>query len=298
MQIGAVFPQIEIGADPGPVRAWAEAAEDLGYDYVLAYDHVLGADISNRPNWPGPYNHTHLFHEPFVLFGFLAACTSTIGFSTQVMILPQRQTALVAKQAASLDVLCEGRFRFGIGSGWNPVEYQALNEDFTNRGKRLAEQVEVMRQLWAEPHVTFDGDYHQIDDAGINPLPPGRSIPLWFGGHEDRMLRRIAKLADGWIMLAFPPDHTALEAFETLRGYIRDEGRDPADVGLEIWTSLGDGDDDKLRADFQFWKDAGVSHITLNNWYPRPPHTRMTARGPDAHMNALRHYRELVDDLL
>ena len=232
--LGVTMPLIDTGGSPSFVRDFAQAAEDLGYQDLSLADHVLGANVANRPDWGDRNTSADYFHDPFVLFGFLAACTSTIGFSTQVMILPQRQTALVAKQAASLDVLCEGRFRFGIGSGWNPVEYQALNEDFTNRGKRLAEQVEVMRQLWAEPHVTFDGDYHQIDDAGINPLPPGRSIPLWFGGHEDRMLRRIAKLADGWIMLAFPPDHTALEAFETLRGYIRDEGRDPADVGLEI----------------------------------------------------------------
>jgi len=214
------------------------------------------------------------------------------------MILPQRQTALVAKQAASLDVLSEGRFRFGIGSGWNAVEYQALGEDFTNRGKRLAEQVEVMRQLWAKPHVSYQGDYHVIDDAGINPLPTKGRIPLWFGGHDDRMLRRIAKLADGWIMLAFPPDDSALQAFETLRGYIREAGRDPVDVGLEIWTSVGDGDEEKLRQDFQFWKDAGVTHITLNNWYGRAPHKRMTERGGDPHMEAMRHYRELINDLL
>jgi alkanesulfonate monooxygenase SsuD/methylene tetrahydromethanopterin reductase-like flavin-dependent oxidoreductase (luciferase family) len=155
-----------------------------------------------------------------------------------------------------------------------------------------------MRQLWAEPHVTYKGEYHEIDDAGINPLPTGRSIPLWFGGHDDRMLRRIAQLADGWIMLAFPPDDTALQAFATLRGYIKEAGRSPDDVGLEVWTSVGDGDDDKLRADFQFWKDAGVSHITLNNWYGRHPHKRMADRGAEAHLKAMRHYRALVDDLL
>lgn len=298
ISLGVTMPLLDTGGAPSFVRDYAQAAEDLGYQGLALADHVLGANIENRPDWGDRNTSADYFHDPFVLFGFLAACTTSIEFSTQVMILPQRQTALVAKQAASLDVLCEGRFRFGIGSGWNVVEYEALNEDFTNRGKRLTEQVEVMRRLWAEPHVTFSGGYHQIDDAGINPLPTGRSIPLWFGGHEDRMLRRIAKLADGWIMLAFPPDGTALEVFEKLRGYIRDEGRDPAAVGLEIWTSMGDGDDDKLRADFQFWKDAGVSHITLNNWYDRPPHNRMAARGADAHMNALRHYRELVNDLL
>ncbi len=292
------MPIVDTGGAPGFVRDFAQAAEDLGYDGLALPDHVLGVNVESRPDWGNRNTSADFFHDPFVLFGFLAACTTSIEFSTQVMILPQRQTVLVAKQAASLDVLSGGRFRFGIGSGWNPVEYQGLNEDFGNRGKRLTEQVEVMRQLWAEPHVTFSGDHHRIDDAGINPLPTGRNIPLWFGGHEDRMLRRIAELADGWIMLAFPPDDTALEVFETLRGYIRDAGRDPDDVGLEVWTSLGDGDDDELRADFQFWKDAGVSHVTLNNGYDRPPHQRMTETSADAHLRAMQHYRDLVADLL
>lgn len=292
------LPLIDTGGSPAFVKDFAQAAEDLGYQGLALPDHVIGANIENRPEWGDRNTSSDFFHDPFVLFGFLAASTSKIEFSTQVMILPQRQTALVAKQAASLDVLCEGRFRFGIGSGWNAVEYEALNEEFTNRGKRLEEQVEVMRRLWAEPHVTFHGDYHQIDDAGINPLPTRQSIPLWFGGHDDRMLRRIAKLADGWMPLAYSPDETALQAFETMRAYIRDAGRQPTDVGLEVWTSLGDGDEEKLRTDFQFWKDAGVSHICLNNWYNRPPHKRMVERGAEAHMKALQHYCEIVKDLL
>ena len=165
---------------------------------------MLGVNVASRPDWGARNTSKDCFHDPFVLFGFLSACTSRIEFSTQVMILPQRQTALVAKQAASLDVLSGGRFRFGIGIGWNPVEYVGLNEDFKNRGKRSEEQVQVMRALWAEPHVTFKGQWHTIDDAGINPLPTRRRIPLWFGGHEDTVLRRIAKWGDGWIMLAHP----------------------------------------------------------------------------------------------
>ena len=298
MKLGVNLPQVDTGGDPGFMRDFAQTAEALGYHGLTVADHVLGANVANRPDWGQRNTSADYFHDPFVLFGFLAACTTSIEFSTQVMILPQRQTALVAKQAASLDVLSKGRFRFGIGSGWNPVEYQALGEDFTNRGRRLAEQVEVMRQLWAEPHVKYQGTYHVIDDAGINPLPTKRSIPIWFGGHDDRMLRRIARLADGWIMLTYAPDDTALRAFETLRGYIRDAGRDAGDVGLEIWTSVGDGGDEKLRRDFQFWKDAGVTHITLNNGYGRPPHTRMKARDAEAHLKAMRYYRELVDDLL
>lgn len=298
ISLGTTLPLIDAGGDPAFVRDYAQAAEDLGYQGLSLADHVLGVNVASRPDWGERNTSADYFHDPFVLFGYLAACTSTIEFSTQVMILPQRQTVLAAKQAASLDVLCGGRFRFGIGSGWNPVEYQGLNEDFSNRGKRISEQAEVMRQLWAEPHVTFSGDFHEIDDAGINPLPPSRSIPIWFGGHHDAMMRRTAELGDGWIMLAYPPDETAIEAFETLRGYIRAEGRDPADVGLEVWTSIGDGDDDKLRSDVQFWKDAGVTHVTLNNWYPRAPHTRMTERSAEAHLAAIAHYRSLVADLL
>jgi probable F420-dependent oxidoreductase len=298
IKLGVTLPLVDTGGSPGFVREFSQAAEELGYQGLAVPDHVLGANVENRPDWGNRNTSKDFFHDPFVLFGFLAACTKTIEFSTQVMILPQRQTALVAKQAASLDVLSEGRFRFGIGSGWNAIEYQALGEDFTNRGRRLAEQVEVMRQLWAKPHVSYQGNYHVIDDAGINPLPTRDTIPLWFGGHDDRMLRRIAKLADGWIMLAFPPDDSALQAFETLRGYIHEAGRDPVDVGLEVWTSVGDGDDEKLRRDFQFWKDAGVTHITLNNWYGRAPHKRMTERGSNSHMEAMRHYRELIEDLL
>jgi probable F420-dependent oxidoreductase len=298
ISLAATLPLIDTGGSPGFVRDFAQAAEELGYDGLALPDHVLGANIESRPDWGNRNTSADFFHDPFVLFGFLAACTTAIEFSTQVMILPQRQTVLVAKQAASLDVLCEGRLRLGIGSGWNPVEYQGLNEDFGNRGRRLSEQVEVLRRLWATPHVTFEGEYHEIDDAGINPLPVARTIPLWFGGHDDRMLRRTAKLGDGWIMLAYPPDHTAIGVFETMRGYIRDEGRDPSEVGFEVWASLGDGDDDKLRADVQFWKDAGVSHITLNNTYGRPPHQRMPERSATAHIAALQHYRQLVDDLL
>ena len=292
------LPLIDTGGSPSFVKDFAQAAEDIGYRGLALPDHVLGANIANRPDWGDRNTSSDYFQDPFVMFGFLAACTSTMEFSTQVMILPQRQTALVAKQAASLDVLCEGRFRFGIGSGWNAVEYEALNEDFTNRGRRLEEQVEVMRRLWAEQHVTFRGNYHQIDDAGINPLPTKKSIPLWFGGHDDRMLRRIAKLADGWMPLAYPPNETALEAFEVMRTYIREAGRQPHDVGLEVWTSLADGDDDKLRSDFQFWKDAGVSHVCLNNWYNRPPHQRIAERDANGHMEAMRRYHEIVEDLL
>ena len=204
MKLGITLPLTDIQGDPATVRDFAQAAEALGYHHLGAPDHVLGVNVASRPDWGARNTSKDFFHDPFVMFGFLSACTKTIEFSTQVMILAQRQTALVAKQAASLDVLSGGRFRFGIGVGWNPVEYVGLNEDFHNRGKRSEEQVQVLRALWAEPHVTFKGQWHTIDDAGINPLPTRRTIPLWFGGHEDVTLRRIAKWGDGWIMLAHP----------------------------------------------------------------------------------------------
>src|SRR5437763_9133774 len=202
MHLRIPVPFGDIGGDGPIVREFAELAEDEGYEGLTLADHVLGGNPANPAS--GRAGGLGLFHDPFVAFGFIAACTKKVELSTQVMILPQRQTALVAKQAASLDVLSGGRFRFGIGIGWNPVEYVGLNEDFKNRGKRSEEQVQVMRALWAEPHVTFKGQWHTIDDAGINPLPTGRRIPLWFGGHEDVTLRRGAPWGDGRVMLARP----------------------------------------------------------------------------------------------
>ena len=197
MQVGVVFPQTEIGSDPGAIREYAQAAEALGYRHILAYDHVLGAGLANRPDWRGPYNSATPFHEPFVLFAFLAGLTRALEFVPGVIILPQRQTALVAKQAAALSVLSGGRLRLGVGIGWNPVEYQALGESFSNRGARLEEQIAVLRALWAEPVVRFAGRWHTIDDAGINPLPP-RPIPLWIGASADAALDRAGRLGDGW----------------------------------------------------------------------------------------------------
>ena len=214
------------------------------------------------------------------------------------MILPQRQTALVAKQAASLDVLSGGRFRFGIGVGWNPVEYVGLNESFNDRGKPQEEQVEVMKALWAEPHVTFKGKWHTIEDAGINPLPVRRRIPLWFGGHEDVTLRRIARSGDGWIMLAHPAGPVANAEFAKLRGYVKEAGRDPGSVGLEVWVSTGEGGPEDWRRQFLAWKDAGVTHVTVNSTYNRGPHKRIAGRTMADHMAAMQQYRAAVADLL
>ncbi len=193
MRVGVVFPQTEIGADVGAVRAYAQRVEELGYRHVLAYDHVLGADPAVHRGWQGPYDVTTTFHEPFVLFGYLAGITS-LELVTGIIILPQRQTALVAKQAAEVDLLTRGRFRLGVGLGWNAVEYEALGQDFATRGRRIEEQVDLLRRLWTEPTVTFHGRFDEVTGAGLAPLPVQRPIPVWFGGQSDPAYRRIG----GW----------------------------------------------------------------------------------------------------
>jgi probable F420-dependent oxidoreductase len=209
MELGALLPLGDIGGDPSVVREYAQTAEGIGYDFLEAPDHVLGANpaASPEPDRTG----AGLYHDPFVLFGYLAGCTGKLGLSSCVLILTQPQTALEAEQAACLDVLCGGRFRLGIGVGWNEVEFTGLNENFHNRGRRSEEQVQVMQALWAEPHVTLKGRWHTIDDAGISPRPASGTVPVWFGGHHERTLERIAKWGDGWMPNAYPPGEEATQ---------------------------------------------------------------------------------------
>lgn len=298
MKLGIMLPLLDVGGEPDIVRQLAETAEQLGYDHLTAADHVLGVNPEGRPEYAQRNNAHDMFHDPFVLFAFLAACTRRVEFSTQVLILPQRQTVLVAKQAACLDVLCRGRFRLGVGIGWNAPEFVGLNEDFANRGRRSVEQVRLMKALWAEPHVTFEGNWHKVEDAGINPLPPRRAIPLWFGGHQDVTLRRVADWGDGWIMLAHPPGETARAEFAKLRSYAREAGRDPASLGIEVWTSTAEGGPAAWRDELKFWKEAGVTHATLNNTFGRYHHKRIAETSLAAHLDAMTRYREVVADLL
>ena len=298
MKLGITLPLVDIQGDPATVRDFAQAAEATGYHHLGAPDHVLGVNVASRPDWGARNTSRDCFHDPFVMFGFLAACTRSIGFSTQVLILPQRQTALVAKQAACLDVLCGGRFRLGVGVGWNPVEYVGLNESFRNRGKRSEEQVRLLRALWAEPHVTFKGEWHTIEDAGINPLPLRRTVPLWFGGHEDVTLRRVAKWGDGWIMLAHPMGEKAEAEFAKLRGYVEQAGRDPSAVGLEVWVSTAEGGPDDWRKEFAYWKSLGVTHVTVNSTYARGPHKRIAGKTMTDHLKAMKDYHAAVKDLV
>jgi probable F420-dependent oxidoreductase len=262
MRLGVVFPQTEIGPDPSAVRAFAQAAEELGYDHLLAYDHVLGADTTNRPDWPGPYRAEHQFHEIFVLFGYLAAVAPGLELVAGVLVLPQRQTALVAKQAAEIDLLTGGRFRLGVGLGWNFVEFEALGEDFTNRGRRSEEQIDVLRRLWTEPVVDFEGRWHRIPAAGINPLPVQRPIPVWIGGSAEVAIRRTARLADGFFPQR-PLEGGWPATMERFRGWVEEAGRDPADMGVEQRINVGEGTPDDWRREVEEWRALGATHVSV-----------------------------------
>ena len=299
MRLGVMLPLTDIGGEPAVVRDFALAAEEMGFTNLGLADHVLGANVANRPDWGDRNTSADLFHDPFVLFGFLAGlCRPTTEFSTQVLILAQRQAALVAKQAASLDVLCGGRFRLGVGVGGNPIEFTALNENFSNRGRRSAEQVEFMQALWADPHVTFKGRWHQVDDAGINPLPVHRRVPVWFGGHVEQTLQRIARMGDGWIMNAYAPGAAAEAEFAKLRKMTEDEGRDPAAIGIEVWISSGAGGPKEWRDEVAYWKRQGASHITLFNAFQRRHHRRIAGKTVADHLAAMRVFVDAVGDVL
>ncbi|MFL5284407.1 MAG: LLM class F420-dependent oxidoreductase [Rhodopila sp.] len=299
MQLGALVPFTDTGGDPSLVRDFAQHLEAMGYDFLEASDHVLGANpAANAGAEPQRTIAGDMFHDPFVLLGYLAAVTTRLTFSTGVLIVAQRQTALVAKQAACLDVLSGGRFRLGIGVGWNPVEFTALNENFHNRGRRSEEQAQVMQALWAQPHVTFKGKYHTIDDAGINPRPASGRIPLWYGGHHEHTLPRIAKWGDGWMPNAYPPGQPALDIFDQLRRLTEAAGRDPAAVGIEVWTSCGQGSEADWRRETQFWKQAGASHICLTTTFNRRHHQRIAGTTVGDHLAAMKRYREAIADIL
>jgi probable F420-dependent oxidoreductase len=289
MRIGVVFPQTEIGTDPAVIRKFGQAAEQIGYHHILAYEHVLGANPASRPGWHPPYTHQSTFQEPFVLFSYLAALTKTIELVTGVLILPQRQTALVAKQAATLDVLSSGRFRLGIGIGWNPVEYEALGQNFSDRGQRSEEQVEVLRLLWTHELVTFNGRWHKITDAGINPLPVQRPIPIWFGGGHERVLRRLARLGDGWFP-QLPPDEKCRAAIEKIATYARDAGRDPKTIGIEGRMTISPESADTWARQIEAWKELGATHLSVNTM-------KVGLTTPDAHIEAIRQFHQATKQI-
>jgi probable F420-dependent oxidoreductase len=287
MHYGVVFPQTEFGNDPDKIRDYAQTAEALGYDYFLAYDHVLGADPNRSRKLTGPYTHQDPFHEPMVLFGFLAAVTKRLQLTTGILILPQRQTVLVAKQAAEVDVLSGGRLRLGVGLGWNHVEYDALGMKFETRGKRMGEQIELLRKLWTAPLVTHRSDQNVIDNAGLNPMPIQRPIPIWFGGAADAALRRVAKFADGWIASGRTSAAGAKPFVEQLNRFLIEAGRDPNSFGKDTWVSIANSSPEEWRKRVDEWRTLGGTHIAVDTM-------RAGFKTPQEHIDAIRKFRDVL----
>jgi probable F420-dependent oxidoreductase len=288
MRLGVVFPQTEIGADPGGVRAYAQAVEALGFDHLLVYDHVLGADPGGHPGFNGPYTSASLFHEPFVLFGYLAAVAPDLELVTGVIILPQRQVVLAAKQAAEVDVLTHGKLRLGVGIGWNAVEYEGLGMDFSNRGRRLQEQIELMRRLWTQPVVTFEGRYHRVTAAGLNPLPVQQPIPVWIGASAEPAIKRAAQSADGFFPQR-PLEGGWPATMERIHGWLRAAGRDPASFGIEQRINASAGSPEEWRKTAEEWRAFGATHLSINTM-------NAGLRGADEHIARLRGAREALQE--
>jgi probable F420-dependent oxidoreductase len=287
LRLGVVFPSYEIGNDPSVIRDWAQTAEALGYTHIVAYDHVLGVDPARPGGWQGRYSKHHAFHEPLMLFAYLAACTTSIEFVTGILVLPQRQTALVAKQAAELAVLAPGRLRLGVAVGWNDVEYEALGMIFHDRGRREEEQIDLLRQLWEHDSIDYQGEWHRVPHAGINPRPAMR-IPIWLGGNHQITIQRAARLCDGWFQPMFRPGSAAAaENRALLDSELRKAGRDPATFGVEGWLNYAPAERDQWIADIDAWEQWGATHASLRTF-------DSGLASAAAHMAAMREYIETV----
>ena len=283
MQLNAMFPTRDIGTDPAKIRDWAQAAEELGFAYIEVPDHVFGATA--RDGWTPLYNEKDPFHETFVMLGFLAAVTTRIRLSSGVLIAPQRQTGVIAKQAAEVDLLSGGRLRLGIGVGWNHVEYEALGQDWKTRGVRQAEQVEVLRRLWSEDLVTFNGRFHALKEVNIVPPPVQRPIPVWFGGVSDAVVIRAARLGDGWMPI-IAPDEKAEQKLALLREEMKKHGRDPAKFGVEGWLRMNDADPQRWAAAADGWRKLGADMVMLYPMYHIPKF--------DDQIETLRRFKEVA----
>ncbi|HEX5207755.1 MAG TPA: LLM class F420-dependent oxidoreductase [Steroidobacteraceae bacterium] len=283
MKIGAVYPQIELGGDPEAVRRIGTTLESLGYDYFLTYDHVLGAVHEGRePKLTGPYTEKHPFHDPLMMFAHLAALTRRLEFVTGILILPQRQTALVARQVADVDLLSGGRFRLGVGIGWNHVEYQALGQDFTTRGRRVEEQVELLRKLWSEPLVSFQGRFDHIDRACLNPRPR-RRIPIWFGGFVEAAFKRAARIGDGFIFSGGSIDRVT-EGWKHIEGALREAGREPETFGREMVIGRSDRTPQEVAKRLEWCREWGCTHVAIDTMGKE-------LSTPDAHLEFLSEVR-------
>lgn len=285
MDVGVVFPQTEIGTDPETVREYARRAESLGFDHLLAYDHVVGVD-PDRPGWDGAYDYEDQFHEPLTLYSHLSAVTEDLEFVTGVLVAPQRQTALIAKQAAQVDRYSGGNFRLGIGVGWNEPEYDAMGMDFHSRGRRVEEQVDLLRQLFTEELVEFDGEFHHVPRAGINPLPVQRPIPIWMGGMADPVLRRIGRVADGWLPPSMHPDDLD-EELAAVAAHAEDAGRDPDEVGIHARVTVDRHDVDWTDV-VGGWADRDADYVAINHLY--------RGFGPDDHLESLGETADRLDE--
>lgn len=306
MKLCVVYPQAEFGSDPAMIREYAVLAEELGFHQLVAYDHVLGAD-PNSHELSGPYDHETQFLEPFVLFGHLSAVTENIELATGVLVLPQRQTALVAKQAATLDRLSAGRLVLGVGVGWNQVEYQSLGSDFAVRGQRIEEQIELLRLLWSKPLVDFDGKFDSVDAAAICPRPIEDRIPIWLGGWDDRVLRRVGRLGDGWFAFSgHPKNRSAFTDPQRIRrpqdllrrvSIVEEEalrcGRNPSEISVSVLISCIGFDQMEVWQPLQWaqrahgWAAAGASHAVLS--------TLDLGFSPEQHLEALTEFRKAWD---
>ncbi|MGE4219011.1 MAG: LLM class F420-dependent oxidoreductase [Alphaproteobacteria bacterium] len=287
MRVGVAFPTTEIGTDPAVIRDYAQAVEEMGFHHLTMIDHVLQEPAQpDAEEWQTYYSLKNMFHEPLVLFGFLAACTARIQLATAILILPQRPAVLVAKQAAELDILTKGRIRLGVGVGWNEVEFKALNQDFKNRGPRMEEQIALMRALWTQDRVTFEGQWHRIDDAGINPLPVQRPIPVWFGAFAPPAIRRAARLGDGWYANPFfgGLDEETRRDVAIFRQAAAEADRDPASVGLDGTLRTADKTPDQWVAEAESWRQLGASHVTVRTM-------KAGLTDPKAHLEVLRQFK-------
>jgi probable F420-dependent oxidoreductase len=284
MEIGLLYPQFEFGSDPAAIRDYAQTAEELGYSHISAYEHIIGVNPERPGGWDRPFTYETCFFEPITLFSFMAGVTQKIGYLTRVLILPQRQTALVAKQAACLDILCHGKLRLGVGLGWNEAEYIVQGEEFENRSKRMDEQIKLLRMLWASPLVNFESKWHKIPDVGINPLPLQKSIPIWIGGHSEAALRRTAVFGDGWLPNDLPLVETKV-AIEKLRQYTLEAGRSLEDVGIDARMDYQNGSSCDWQKEIEDWRLAGATHISLDTM-------GCGFRSPKDHINALRKFSD------
>ncbi len=304
MKIGALFPQFEIGLDPVSIRDFSQAADDLGYTHLTSFDQIIGLNKKSRPDWKYVHDAEDMFHEIFVLFGYLAAVTTRIEFVTGILVLPMRGTALVAKQAAEVDVLSNGRLRLGIGVGVKPEEFEACGEDFGNRGKRVDEQIDVLRKLWTSDLITYEGEYHRIEDGGINPLPIQRPIPIWIGGISKAAIRRTAQLGDGWLP-NFQADDLGKRSIDAMREMAVSYGRDPDSIGIEATMTIIDRTPEELRTEIEDWRRIGATHITINTmperWVEEEKRWNKAAIGglanPQAHIDAVRAFHANFPEL-